>query len=531
MKRILKLAVIFLAAAGVMAGCASAAGSQGGAKPQETTEAEQPGTAGTDTGAHESGEQEHSVSETAGSKEKETAKADVIETGISGPGEQGDRGMNDSGAKAGAALNVENAVEAVYPEMAAYPDEEKYFDPKTGEFDSDRFSVAFDAWWSEKRSRRNPPEGYADSLTPFFMSSIRQFLAEEGEDKDENRIYSPINVYMALSMLAETVDGDSRQQILTLLGAGSLEELQLQASRVWNANYSQDGAVTSLLANSLWLNQEIAFKQETLESLAKHYYASSYWGEMGSKELDEQLQRWINAQTGDLLKEQASGLHMSDETLIALASTIYFRAKWSNEFSKSNTREEIFHGPQGDVTCEFMHQGGTGTYYWGEKFGAVNKSLQESGGMWLILPDESVTPEEVLLDDEVMELFLRGGEGKNQKRLIVNLSMPKFDVASNIKLTEGLSCLGVTDVFDGGKSDFTPLAEEAEGIFVSQASHAARVMVDEEGCIAAAYTVMAAAGAAMPPEEEMDFVLDRPFIFVITGDSGLPLFAGIVKQP
>ena len=70
-----------------------------------------------------------------------------------------------------------------------------------------------------------------------------------------------------------------------------------------------------------------------------------------------------------------------------------------------------------------------------------------------------------------------------------------------------------------------------EGLTLSQASHGARVMVDEEGCIAAAYTVMAAAGGAMPPEEQVDFVLDRPFLFVITSDSGLPLFAGIVRKP
>ena len=106
-----------------------------------------------------------------------------------------------------------------------------------------------------------------------------------------------------------------------------------------------------------------------------------------------------------------------------------------------------------------------------------------------------------------------------------------FDVASNMSLKDGLYRLGVTDVFDQENSDFTPLVGDMEGVFMSQASHAARVMADEEGCIAAAYTVMAMAGAGMPPEEEMDFVLDRPFIFVITSDSGLPLFAGIVNQP
>lgn len=440
-----------------------------------------------------------------------------------------DRTQAGDGEKEGGDKHM---VQAVYPEMASYPDEADYFDPKTGEFDSDGFSKVFDVWWEEKRSRRELPEGCAESLEPFFAASIRQFLTEDPSgEKGPNRIYSPVNVYLALGMLAETTDGDSRQQILTLLGSDSIEDVRQKAELVWKANYSQDGAVTSVLANSIWLDERVTFREDVLEKLAEHYYASSYWGQMGSLELDERLKSWLNEQTGDLLKEQASGVHMSDDTLMALASAIYFRAKWSEEFSPSNTREEIFHGKNGDLSCEFMHQGGTKTYYWGEKFGAVNKSLQESGGMWLILPDEGVTPEEVLGDDEVMELLLSGKEWENQKFLVVNLAMPKFDVVSNIDLREGLKSLGVTDVFDSGSSDFSPLTGETEGIFVSQASHAARVMVDEEGCIAAAYTVMAAAGAAMPPQEEMDFVLDRPFVFVITGDSGMPLFAGIVGEP
>ena len=61
--------------------------------------------------------------------------------------------------------------------------------------------------------------------------------------------------------------------------------------------------------------------------------------------------------------------------------------------------------------------------------------------------------------------------------------------------------------------------------------NAARVAIDEEGVTAAAYTVMMMAGAAAPPEEEMDFVLDRPFLFAITGADGLPLFVGVVNRP
>ncbi len=47
---------------------------------------------------------------------------------------------------------------------------------------------------------------------------------------------------------------------------------------------------------------------------------------------------------------------------------------------------------------------------------------------------------------------------------------------------------------------------------------------------AAAYTVMMMAGAAMPPKDEVDFTLDRPFLFVVTGADSLPLFVGIVNS-
>ncbi|MCH5231965.1 MAG: serpin family protein, partial [Muribaculaceae bacterium] len=74
-------------------------------------------------------------------------------------------------------------------------------------------------------------------------------------------------------------------------------------------------------------------------------------------------------------------------------------------------------------------------------------------------------------------------------------------------------------------------ASAAEALFVSQVQHAARVKVDEEGCEAAAYTYIGMPTSGMPPADEVDFILDRPFLFAITGDSGLPLFVGTVNQP
>lgn len=418
--------------------------------------------------------------------------------------------------------------EAEYPEMAPYPDESEYI-KSNGEFDDDAFSEAFDKWWDSRRTQQDQPEGFADGFDKFFKLTAKQFLSG---DAGKNKVYSPLNIYMALAMLSETADGNSRQQINDLLGTEDMETLRMKASALWNANYCDDGAATSILSNSLWLNDKMTFVQDTMDTLADIYYASSYSGEMGSEKFNAALRDWINNQTGGMLEQQAEGLALEPDTVMALASTIYFKAKWNDEFSAENTKPGKFHSPAGDVECDFMNADGrSSTYFWGDRFSAVRRGFEDAGSMWLILPDEGVTPEELACDDEVMQFLKQGDDWEKSKYMIVNISMPKFDISSDIELKNGLEAMGVQDIFDAQKADFSAMTRDAEGIYLSKARHAARVQVDEEGCSAAAFTVMAAAGSGMPPEDEIDFVLDRPFMFVITGSSGQQLFAGIVNEP
>lgn len=416
---------------------------------------------------------------------------------------------------------------AEYPTMAPYPNESDFFGPG-GIYDSEGMMRAYDTWWADQKARLNQPEGYDSGLETFYTATLRQFL---GGDETDNRVYAPLNVYFALGMLAELTDGNSRQQILDLLGRDSIQDLRTQAAALWNANYCDDGSVTSILASSLWLDEGVPFVQSTLNTLADTYYASSYQGEMGSAEFNQALQTWLNDQTGGLLEEEAGQVKLGPETVLALATTIYFRAKWVSEFQSANTTQDTFHAAGGDITCDFMRQSSTGNYYWGETFSAVEKSLENSGQMWVILPDEGVEVNSLLEDEEVIAFLLSNGDWDNQKDLTVNLSLPKFDVSAQLDLIEGLKALGITDVFDPEVSDFTPMTREADAVYVSQATHAARVAIDEEGLTAAAFTVMAADGSGMPPEDEIDFVVNRPFLFVVTGAAGQPLFAGVVYQP
>lgn len=417
--------------------------------------------------------------------------------------------------------------EAKYPEMAAYPDEMKY-EKKNGDWDSDAYEKDYDAWRSSMEERQ-AEEGYADGLEPFFQKGIRQILTgTEGK----NRACSPINLYMALGMLAELTGGESRQQILSLLGAEQIETLRTQAEQMWNAHYRKDGTVTSVLASSVWLREGTDYHQEALDTLAKHYYASSYQGKMGSPEYNRALQSWLNEQTGGLLKEQAGQESFDEATMLALASTVYFQAGWGHEFSKNLTETDVFHGAEKDTECAFMHSSESNTYYWGDRFSAVAKYLKNSGGrMCFFLPDEGVSVDELLEENDVFRLMADMSAWENQKDLMVNLSVPKFDIASRVSLKDSMQAMGITDVFDPDKADFTTAIPDGQGVFLSQAVHSVRTAIDEEGVTAAAYTVMAVSESTMPPAEEIDVVLDRPFLFVVLSEDGIPLFAGVVNQP
>lgn len=410
--------------------------------------------------------------------------------------------------------------EPVYPKL--------YLSPNYADYsDYNQYYADLAEWNKHQRELYDQPQGYADSLDRFFETSIPEFLSGEG-----NRTYSPLNVYLAMAMLAQTTGGNSRQQILDLFGVDSIEALQEQAGHVWKAHYRGDGQCTTLLANSLWLDNYFPYKEATVQTLAQHYYASVFHSDLGTEESDQLLRHWLNSQTGGLLEEQAIDLSLDPTTVFALASTCHFTAGWGSEFSTDKTADSIFHCKDMDLTTPFMNTTFTaGIYYWGTDFGAVRLALNGGNAMWLILPDEGKTVEDVLQSNEYWEMTQNRWTWENQKELKIHLSLPKFDVSSQSDLIEGMMNLGITDVF-GKNADFSPISD-MDSIYVGQIDHAARVAIDEEGVIAASYTVidMPVEGIPQFPEEEIDFTLDRPFLFLVTSQDNLPLFTGVVEQP
>lgn len=360
-----------------------------------------------------------------------------------------------------------------------------------------------------------------------FEALTAQFLSSAG---DENAVVSPVNIYMALAMLAELTGGNSRSQLLELIGTDSVEALREQAKAIWRACSRDEEEIQSVLASSVWLRDDIGYVQSTMDTLADTYYASSYRGEMGTADMNKSIQGWLNEQTRGLLEEQAASIETNPLTVLLLATTIYYSAQWTNEFNEDMNYTEVFHAPSGDLDAEYMYTERSMDYFSGEGWGAVRLSLRGGNSMWFILPDEGVSVDTLLENEEVMRLMSTGEVGESEYAR-VHFSVPKFDIASQLDLIDGLKALGVTDVFDPTVSDFTPMTTDTDEIYVSEVTHAARVKIDEEGVEAAAFTVIVGDAAAAEPEDEIYFTLDRPFLFAISSRDDLPLFAGVVNQP
>lgn len=381
-----------------------------------------------------------------------------------------------------------------------------------------------DAWRAEWDVRNATTDTALAQLKNFFTDSSEIFMSGT-----ENKLWSPANAYIGLAMLAEITASNSRQQILDLFGADSIETLRTQVSAIWESVYTNNGNEISTLANSLWLENGLNYNQETMDALAYHYYASVYQGDLGSDTINKAIGAWLNNNTGGLLKNYADKTNLSQEAILALYSTLYFQAKWEDEFEASQNTKDLFHCPDADVNATYMNKKEAMMfYYWGDTFGAVALSLKNGSQMWFVLPDEGQSIDDVLADGQYMDMILPG-IWENSKYMKVNLSVPKFDVSGQQNLAGGLQKLGITEVFSPDNADFSGITADVP-VFLTAANQAVRVQIDEQGVKAAAYIELPGATSPAPPEEIIDFVLDRPFLFVITRNN-IPLFAGAVNEP
>ena len=389
-----------------------------------------------------------------------------------------------------------------------------------------------DEWRVDLAERINGYKSGIGNTDGFVTKTVSEFFSNS---ENKNLVYSPVNVYMALGMLAETASGNSRDQLLDLFLENDICSLRSSAKNLWNSCYRDDGIVTSIPGSSMWLDNSFVPKTDVTDILSNDYYASSFYGDMGSKEYNDLMRSWVNEQTMGLLSDKISSSTFDPESTMSLLSTVYFKANWEDV---RRTTSKEFHYPDRDLDAEFLRKEQTEVLYEGENFKATRLTFKEGGSMWFLLPDEDVSMQSLFSDSEAMEFIT----GKAQRTLSLSrynkkmvLYLPQFDITSEIDIVKGLKNLGITDVFDSDVADFSSLTDSK--ISVSEINHSVRVRIDENGCEAAQIIENVLPPwwngglGATRPMIPVEFTLDRPFIFVVTSDSDFPLFVGTVTCP
>ncbi len=362
-------------------------------------------------------------------------------------------------------------------------------------------------------------------------------LYSQVAEGDGNLFFSPFSISTALAMTYAGARGNTGAQMAqTLHFSLSQERLHPGYSVLMQelqAEPAQSGFELSV-ANALWGQSGYEFHKEFIDITRDHYDA-------GFKEADfvkntEQargtINRWVEEKTRDKIKELIKPGILTDLTRLVLTNAIYFKGKWMAQFNEERTRPEPFELMSGEkIEVPVMSQ--TREFNYSENETAQVLEMPYEGNklsMVVLLPKgkKSLKELEGLLKTENFNHWVSA----LQKQEVI-VSLPKFKMTSEFFLNEALKALGMTDAFDAASADFSGMAPDPVGLYISHVVHKAFVDVNEEGTEAAAATavVMQKVMAALPKPKPV-FRADHPFIFIIRDKSSDSiLFIGRVMDP
>lgn len=450
------------------------------------------------------------------------ASALLLSLASCGPkGESSDPQGSQSSSQSQAEAVFTTLKEPTYPTFPQFPKNPKE-DPS---IDWQAYYNAYDEYYSAVMELRSGgiPEGTRFALSDFAAKSTPLALAgQEGK----NAAFSPVSLWTALAMLAPCAQGDSQSQLLSALGVAGQRELTDQVSRLWKGLYTNDGVSSLILSNSVWLNaaQQGEYVQATLDTLGRDYFAGVYTTPMGTAGADQAITDWVSKETGGLIGGEGPVVETTPDTLLLLASSLYYKAAWVVPFDASQTQAGDFTTASGETaSADFMHASLAGNFLKRDGYQAAALETQ-LGEMFFVLPEEGTAPEELLSDTSFLSSLSSGAADVQYGT--VEWSVPKFDLSADLDLINTLKSLGITDLLDKDKADLSGLT--SLDTFLTQAQQMTRVSVDEEGVEAAAVTIIAD-GMGGAPDETCVMNLNRPFLFVLRSQ-GVPLFVGVVNE-
>ena len=346
---------------------------------------------------------------------------------------------------------------------------------------------------------------------------------------DRNAVISPATLLCSLLFLSEVCGNISKKEILRTLCCYDAKA-DTTADNIRKCVIGNSRLSECHIGNSLWVNNYAPIQEEALAAVCKAHQVDAYMGEMGSDEINIAIQQWLNTNTGNFLKGHTS-IRTDCKTLFELFTSSFFKAKWHDEFRLERSQKDYFHVDSNtDVYCYFMNRNEHTLCNCGYQYTAVSKDMYMDYQMWFILPNKGVPLSALLSNNNVLKL-LSNPSCMPLTEYDVEMSIPKFDIASDLDIKEVLQSMGIRALFNKDSTDASPVTQGIP-LMLDKAKHISRVKITEDGVEAAAYAEfgMVAAGIA-PKLKKLRFKLDRPFIFAITKSNNVPIYVGTICNP
>ncbi|MBQ7432331.1 MAG: hypothetical protein IJV50_02545 [Lachnospiraceae bacterium] len=372
-------------------------------------------------------------------------------------------------------------------------------------------------------------EVYKNQLWQFYQLMIPLVLGDTGE---QNQVYSPTQLYLSVGALAEVTGESNRQQLLSLLGMEDTEDLDELVQALWLSGYKNTDAIHSQFANSLWVSKDYAVKEDACALLADQYLTSVYNGGMGTDVLGYYVREWLKEQNDGFSSEQVEDISLGEEVQLAVLSTVTYQARWQDVVQSTDVISDRFYGYNKTTNCEWMRQEGDFVFYTGTHFRGVSLPLPEGDSIWLFLPDEDTSVEELLLESfgEMAQLLQEEETWEGQREAGTQVLIPKFEIASELDLKTALQDCAVTDIFSWERADFSGLTDD-------QVCLTELVQVLDFGVSGQEFLNVPIEGEAeeqvISVEESTgtELKMNRPFFVTVTNAQHVPVLAGVVYEP
>lgn len=336
---------------------------------------------------------------------------------------------------------------------------------------------------------------------------------------DENVIFSPASLYMALAMEAEGAKENTLVELQKILRFDEFSKLRSTNKALFETNYYNNKEGKAKIANSYWVNSNLIVKEQYQKILVDNYYAEANIGNFDNTML-RKVARWINDNTYNFLNVKENDLLEILESDYALINTIYFQNKWEVSFKKENTKTEYFYPyASKEVSVDMMSHTIYSTYAEEEKFELVEDHFYNGNTITYILPKEGYSVNDLNYDFENIQ--------KTKSRIF--LSVPKFKYTNKHNLVPVLKQMGVNDLFDPVKCDLSNISDTK--LYCNLIKQIAGVELTEEGVKAAAVTIVGDKATSCEPEIFKIIKLDRPFIYYIKDANDCILFMGVMYNP